>query len=556
MTRANNKRLFVVGVVIGLIFLGGLSPALNMVSATSEYTIMQIQGDSWESPYEGMNVWTTGVVTADYVQESQRGYFIQDPTGDGNPDTSDGIFVYERYHQVDVGDFVRVRGWINEYYNLTEISESETVILSSGNPIPEPIELDPPSDDNDSDVYYEKLEGMLVTIPDMQVIDACNQYDETAGCRIYHNIDRVFEDDEEKGMIIVVDDAGGFDLIARPGNLVYGLTGPLDYTFSDYKVIPPRNSKPKIIPKQSSSGIGIGQGRAEVKGLSIATYNMYNFFSYYDNFETQKAKHAQAIHRYFREPDILVLEEVHNSLVLEELVATAPIKVDYGIVHVDGPDEREIDVAVLYNTEKINLINFAVRQTCTDLDDGYGPGYDPNFPCDPGFNPLFSRPPLVVHFEVLGKKGASTELWVIANHFKSKSVYEPYFADTLPRRIEQAEWVSSLVDEIQEGDPEAKVIVAGDLNDFEYSDPIGVLEAGGLRALIWDVEKENRYTYNYLGYSQVLDHILITPSLEEAYSEVFIVHFNLDFPFPLYRDDTSLGLCSSDHDAIVAGFRI
>jgi predicted extracellular nuclease len=100
------------------------------------------------------------------------------------------------------------------------------------------------------------------------------------------------------------------------------------------------------------------------------------------------------------------------------------------------------------------------------------------------------------------------------------------------------------------------VIVAGDLNDFEYSDPIGVLEAGGLRALIWDVEKENRYTYTYLGYSQVLDHILITPSLEDAYSEVFIVHFNLDFPFPLYRDDTSLGLCSSDHDAIVAGFRI
>lgn len=556
MTQEKNSRVIFTCLVIGLIFFGGLSPFFSIVSAYPEYSIMEIQGDSWSSPHVGETVWVTGVVTADYQDESASGFWIQDAVGDGDPATSDGIFVYEYYHEVNLGDLVHVRGRVSEYYGLTEIYEYWTDVLSGGQPIPEPVELDPPSNDDDSDVYYEALEGMLVSIPDMRVIDACNQYDETAGCRIYHNLDRVFEDQEEKGMIMVVDDAGGFDLIARPGNLVYGLVGPLDYTFSDYKVIPPRDSTPKVIPKKSSSGIGIGQGRAEVKGLSIATYNMYNFFSYYDNFENQTLKHAQAIHRYFREPDILVLEEVHNHWVLEQLVATAPITVNYGIVHVDGPDSRGIDVAVLYNTKKINLIDFAVRQTCTDLEDGYGPGEDPNYPCPVGYNPLFSRPPLVVHLEVLGKKGASSELWVIANHFKSKSVYEPYWADTLPRRIEQAEWVSSLVDEIQEGDPDAKVIVAGDLNDFEYSDPIEVLEAGGLRALIWDVEKENRYTYNYLGYSQVLDHILITPSLEDAYSEVFIVHFNLDFPFPLYRDITSLGLCSSDHDAIVAGFKI
>lgn len=555
MTQAKNFRLIFTCLAIGLICFGGLSPFFNLVSAYPQYTIMEIQGDSWSSPLRNERVEVEGVVTADYQHESASGFWIQDPVGDGNPATSDGIFVYERSHDVNVGDFVHVGGRVTEWYGLTEISEYWTDVLSSGNALPEPVELDPPSNDYESDVYYESLEGMLVTIPDMRVIDACNQYDETAGCRIYHNLDRVFEDQEEKGMIMMVDDAGGFDLIARPGNLVFGLTGPLDYTFSDYKVIPPRDATPKIIPKQSSSGIGIGQGRAEVKGLSIATYNMYNFFSYYDNFETQKLKHAQVIRDYFREPDILVLQEVHDLWVLEQLVATAPITVNYGIVHVDGPDSRGIDVAVLYNSEKINMIDFEVRQTCTDLDDGYGPGYDPNFPCEPGFNPLFSRPPLVVQFEVPGKKGASTELWVIANHFKSKSVYGT-MADTTPRRIKQAEWVSGLVDEIQEGDPDAKVIVAGDLNDFEYSDPIGILEAGGLRALIWEVEKENRYTYTYLGYSQVLDHILITPSLEEAYSEVFVVHFNLDFPFPLYRDDTSLGLCSSDHDAIVAGFRI
>jgi predicted extracellular nuclease len=69
-------------------------------------------------------------------------------------------------------------------------------------------------------------------------------------------------------------------------------------------------------------------------------------------------------------------------------------------------------------------------------------------------------------------------------------------------------------------------------------------------------DKANRYTYNYRGYSQVLDYILITSSLEAAVNKIMVVHFNLDYPFSTYRYDTSVGLCSSDHDVVLASFNI
>ena len=555
MTRAKTHRILLISALATLMLLGGFVPALT-VRGYTHYTIPQIQGTGWTTPFAWQYIETYGIVTADYQWEDKRGFFLQDPIGDGNPDTSDGIFVYERYDfDVNVGDEIIIAGRAREYYDLTQLDRVQYVdIVSTGNPLPDPISLDPPSDNDASDAYYEKLEGMLVSIPDMRITDANNQYGETAGCRIYHDIDRVFENDPEMGMLIFTDDGGGYDLDVRTGWLVYDVVGPLDYTFDDYKVLPASDSDPRIVPKES--GMGIGRGRANTKGISIATYNMYNFFSYYSNFETQKAKHAYAIRHYFREPDLLALQEVHNRFVLEELVATAPIKVTYGIVHIDCPDDRGIDVALLYNTEKFNVISYELRQTHTYLNDGYGPEEDLSYPLPTGANHLFSRPPLVVHLEVLGKKGDNQDLWVIANHFKSKSVYEPYYADTLPRRIEQAEWVSGLVDEIQVSDPNAKVFVVGDLNDFEYSVPIGILEAGGLHDLMLDIEKASRYTYNYRGYSQVLDHILVTPSLECAITEVMVVHFNLDYPFSSYEHDPSLGLCASDHDAVLVGFVI
>ena len=69
---------------------------------------------------------TQGVVVGDYEGASPalRGFFIQDPTGDGNPATSDGIFVFDgsNANTVSVGDVVRVTGNAGENQGQSQIT--------------------------------------------------------------------------------------------------------------------------------------------------------------------------------------------------------------------------------------------------------------------------------------------------------------------------------------------------------------------------------------------------------------------------------------------------
>jgi len=408
---------------------------------------------------------------------------------------------------------------------------------------------------------------MLVSVSELRVVAGTDVYREFAGVREELDIERVFRDDPDgTGELIFADDAGGVVVNVRSGNLVRDLVGPLDYTYDEYKVLPAKSAPPKVIPK--GSGMGLGRGQFEVKGFSIATYNMFNLFDEDDNpdksddvysteeVERMLTKHAKAIHDFLREPDLIAVEEVETEELLERLAATPPIKVDYGAKLLEGPDDRGINVGLLYRMDRVAIVSATVHQTTTTLDDGYGPE---------GTNLLFSRPPLVVRLQILCKgagKGMGNdndgELWLIINHFKSKSVYGPKWAPTEPRRLEQAIYVASLVDDIQEMYPDAKVVVLGDLNDFEDSDPLDALTGGpdGLINLIYEIEKEDRYTYIYRGVSQVLDHILITPSLEDAVEEVQVIHFNPDYPFPQYNPDWKTGICSSDHDVLMAAFEV
>ena len=69
--------------------------------------IFSIQGSGAASPLVGQRVTTEGVVTG--VFPGLHGYFLQDETGDGNPATPDGIFVYANRARVSVGVGQRIR---------------------------------------------------------------------------------------------------------------------------------------------------------------------------------------------------------------------------------------------------------------------------------------------------------------------------------------------------------------------------------------------------------------------------------------------------------------
>ena len=114
-------------------------------------------------------------------------------------------------------------------------------------------------------------------------------------------------------------------------------------------------------------------------------------------------------------------------------------------------------------------------------------------------------------------------------------------------------------------DPSAFVIVAGDLNDFQFGEPgeapehpIGILEGSAgevpLTNLV-NLEKEaERYTYLYDGNSQVLDHMLVSPAFLDTLMGTDILHFNAGFRTSLEYDPYSPLRCS-DHDPVEGRFR-
>ncbi len=143
-----------------------------------------------------------------------------------------------------------------------------------------------------------------------------------------------------------------------------------------------------------------------------------------------------------------------------------------------------------------------------------------------------SRKPLVAEF-----RWNSQTVFAVGNHFNSKGGDDPLFGHFQPpkrpsetQRHSQATAVRGFVDEILAIDPNAKVVVMGDLNDFDFSQTANLLVGSGSTALT-DLPRTlalaERYTYVYEGNSQVLDHILTSSALTNR--EYDIVHVNSEF---------------------------
>ncbi|RYE92816.1 MAG: hypothetical protein EOO77_46290, partial [Oxalobacteraceae bacterium] len=84
---------------------------------TGPVAIYDIQGLGHRSTYEGLTVQTSGIVTALRTTGSDRGYYLQDATGDGDSRTSDAIFVSTGSVSptVAVGNAITLTGNVTEY---------------------------------------------------------------------------------------------------------------------------------------------------------------------------------------------------------------------------------------------------------------------------------------------------------------------------------------------------------------------------------------------------------------------------------------------------------
>ncbi len=136
--------------------------------------IYSVQGSGLASPLVGTEVAIEGVVVGDFQNNAQpdsgnlNGFYVQDPVGDGDAATSDGVFVYAPGGMdVAVGDAVRVRGSVSEYHNLTEVGASQIWLCSTGQFCASPTTLSLPVASVDD---FEPYEGMPVTFAQPLVI--------------------------------------------------------------------------------------------------------------------------------------------------------------------------------------------------------------------------------------------------------------------------------------------------------------------------------------------------------------------------------------------------
>lgn len=143
--------------------------------------IYAIQGSGASAAITG-NVVTEGVVVGDFEgTAAASGFYMQDPAGDGNASTSDGIFVYTgSADTVSVGDSVRVTGYARERFKQTAINGANsntaavTSIRSCGTGSVAPTDVTLPFE---SATYPERFEGMRVRLPQTLVIAEYFNYD-------------------------------------------------------------------------------------------------------------------------------------------------------------------------------------------------------------------------------------------------------------------------------------------------------------------------------------------------------------------------------------------
>jgi exonuclease III len=211
----------------------------------------------------------------------------------------------------------------------------------------------------------------------------------------------------------------------------------------------------------------------QYKIRTVAFYNVENLFDtendtlIFDDDRTPEGKDDWTVERYNKKldniskvlseigsdltktsPDIIGICEVENLKVIEDLVNHENLLAkDYGIVHFDSPDERGIDVALLYKKAAFLPTSFASHRLLLINDED---------------ERNYTRDQLIV-----GGLLDNEQYYFSVNHWPSRSGGE---ARSKPNRMAAAKLNRRIIDSIIRQDHDAKIISMGDLNDDPTDD--------------------------------------------------------------------------------------
>jgi uncharacterized protein len=572
--------------------------------------IHRIQGAGHRSPLEGEWVaGVRGVVTAStawgfYLQAPVDAWDDDDATSEGV-----FVFTGE-HPGVDVGDGVAVDGRVREVVpggeatgNLptTELHADGVAVWATDQPLPPPVVLGaggrlPPTgliagdgspfDDASFDPsrhgldFFESLEAMRVEVRQAVAVGPTRASGEipVVGDRGAHATRRT----HRGGLYVGPDDlnperihvdgrwTAGVPVVAVGDHFDGPVVGVVGYTYGRFRVYL-TDPWPEVAPV----GPGPEAGTSLAGGCARLTLASLNAEGVHPGDGRRAQGLADAIVRKLRSPDVVALQEVQDdngsargalsagasfAALIDAIVAAGGPR----YAHVDiaphaedadgGPPGANIRVGYLWRPERVGFEPRGAPGPLDAVGVGSDPDGRPRLEPNPGrIEPdhgvwTRSRKPLVAELTFQGRR-----LFVINVHLRARIGDAPPFGAVQPpplpteaQRRGQARVIARWVQSLLDAHPEARVVVLGDFNAFDWSPALSVLGEAGLHNLMAELPLPDRYTYVHHGSSQALDHILVSEALAGG-AEVDAVHIHAELPWSTR---------ASDHDPVVARLRV
>ncbi len=556
------------------------------------HRIGAVQGTGETTPLEGRQVTVRGVVVGDVPGLS--GFYLQDVDPDGDPATSDGVFVFSPL-AVDLGDTVAVTGEAQEYFGQTQVSSREDAqVCADGTAadLPEPAALDLPADD----AARERLEGMLVepvdtlTVSEVFDLTSFGELTLSEGGLLVQPTELARPGTPEAAAVaegnrlrrIVLDDGRS----ARVSTTTAPYLSPetpvrvgdepdfteplvLGYGFDQWRLQPADGTADGVFAPQDTRPAAPD----EVGGdLQVAAFNVLNYFLTFggegrgarspEQLELQAGKIVPAI--LALDAEIVTLMEIEDTdstgyspgdadRALADLVRRLNEAAGGGQVWAYVPlpedlyavDRDVIRNGIVYRADVVQPVGEPVGHVDEEAFDN-------------------AREPIAQTFVADGDT-----FTVVANHFKSKNPGD----DPAPSgdnvddgdgqgawngdRVRQAESLAAFAERLraETGDPD--VLLMGDFNAYTQEDPIETLRGAGYTDL-GELLDPGRYSYVFDDQSGSLDHALATAELTPKVTD--LAHWNINavesFAYQYYGDPELYAADpyrSSDHDPLVLG---
>ncbi len=200
-------------------------------------------------------------------------------------------------------------------------------------------------------------------------------------------------------------------------------------------------------------------------------------------------------------PVIVGLSEIETKGVVEDIVNSAALKkYNYGIVHYNSFDARGVDVALIYQKSRFIVTKSAAH---------------PVFLFDADGKRRYTRDVMQVTGLLDGE-----EITFLVNHWPSRSGGEKV---SMPSRMEAAKVAKGVIDDLRAKNPDAKVILMGDLNDdptdasvkvtFNPAEDMNKVKDGGFYNPMMAMFKKGIGTLAYRDSWNLFDQIISTSSL-------------------------------------------